>query len=179
MRGTVPGLPTPHPLRELLPAFLQEDEFAVRWVAGFDDALAPVVATLDCLDAYVDPRLAPDDFPAWLAGWVGALHDESWPAERRRRAVAEAVTLHRSRGTVAGLRAQLELATGGAVEVHGAGEVRWSRDPGAPAPDEPPGLRVVIHLPDGDAAISEAAAHAIVEAAKPAHLPHTVEVVSS
>jgi phage tail-like protein len=177
MRGSVPGLLTPYPLGGLLPAYLQQDQFAMRWVAGFDDALAPVVSVLDCLEAYVDPYLAPDDFPQWLAGWVGAMHDENWPVDRQRRAVATAVALHRARGTVAGLRTQLELATGGTVEIGGGGRVTWSRtpDPNFP-PAQEPLLMIRIAVPD-PAAVSVAALDALVEAAKPAHLPHTIEVV--
>lgn len=176
MRGSVPGLLTPYPFGAMLPAYLQEDRFAMRWVAGFDDALAPIVSVLDCVDAYVDPHLAPEDFAGWLGGWVGAMHDENWPAERRRQAVAAAVVLHQGRGTVAGLRAQLELATGGTVELSGAGGVTWSRTPEAPAPDQPAGLHVRITV-DDPAAVALAAVDAVVAAAKPAHLPHTVEVV--
>ena len=176
MRGSVPGLPTPYPLGALLPSYLQQDQFAMRWIAGFDDVIAPVVSVLDCLEAYVDPHLAPDDFPAWLAGWVGAVVDETWTGRRQRLAVATAVQLHRDRGTVAGLHAQLELATGGTVEIAGAGGVTWSATPDAPAPDRAEsGLRITVLVPD-PAAVSLPALHRIVDAAKPAHLPHTIEV---
>ena len=109
MRGTVTGLATPYPLRTMLPAVLREDDFLERWTAGLDDVLAPVVSTLDCLAAYLDPATAPTDFLAWLAGWFGVVLDENLPLERRRASVAGAVRLYRARGTLAGLRAQLEL----------------------------------------------------------------------
>ncbi len=175
MRGSVPGLLTPYPLGAMLPAYLQEDQFAMRWVAGFDDALAPIVSVLDCIEAYVDPYLAPDDFPQWLAGWVGAMQDENWPAARQRRAIATAVTLHRTRGTVPGLVAQLELATGGTVSLSGSGGVSWSRDPDTPVPDTSPTLHIRITVED-PSLIDLAALHAVIEAAKPAHLSHTIEV---
>lgn len=178
MRGSVPGLPTPYPLGSMLPAYLQEDQFAMRWVAGFDDALAPVISVLDCIDAYVDPYLAPDDFPPWLAEWVGAMQDETWPGERQRRAIATAVTLHRGRGTVGGLRAQLELATGGRVEIAGGGAVTWSRTPDDSFPPQvTPGLHIRVHVPD-PSSVSMAALDALVDTVKPAHLPHTIEVAS-
>jgi phage tail-like protein len=177
MRGSVPGLLTPYPFSAMLPAYLQEDQFAVRWVAGFDDALAPIVGVLDCVDAYVDPTLAPEDFAEWLAGWVGAVQDENWPPARRRRAVAAAVVLHRSRGTVAGLVAQLELATGGTVEVAGGGCVSWSRTPEETSlPTAPAHLYVRITVED-PASCDLTAVESVLAGAKPAHLPHTVEVV--
>jgi phage tail-like protein len=176
MRGSVPGLPTPYPLAGLLPAFLQEDGFAVRWTAGLDDVLAPVIAVLDCLDAYVDPGLAPRDFRSWLAGWVGALTDEQWDDRRHWRAIAAAVTHYRARGTVAGLRAQLEVASGGRVEFVESGGVSWSTTPRDDwAADVEPHLAIGITVRDPEA-VQWAALESVVMAAKPAHLPHTIEV---
>lgn len=186
MRGTLPGLASPQPIGELLPACLQEDEFAMRWTAGFDDVLAPVFSVLDCLDAYVDPRTAPADFLEWIAGWVGASLDEHWEPARSREAVTAAVGLHRMRGTAAGLRAQLEVASGGRVEIDEPGGVSWSdvpsagfpelRPPAAADPEPTDGLRVRVAVADPDA-VPVAALDALTEAAKPAHLPHTIEVV--
>lgn len=185
MRGDVAGLASPRPIGELLPGCLQEDPFAMRWVAGFDDVLAPVFAVLDCLDAYVDPRTAPADFLDWLAGWVGASLDERWAPERSREAVATAVALHRRRGTAAGLRAQLEVASGGRVEIAEPGGVTYSTAPdgivaamgdGTSGDGGPGVLRLRVLVADPQRA-SVAALDEIAEAAKPAHLPHTIEVV--
>lgn len=189
MRGALPGLASPHPIGELLPSCLQEDEFAMRWTAGFDDVLAPVFSVLDCLEAYVDPRTAPADFLEWIAGWVGASLDEHWEPARSREAVMAAVALHRMRGTAAGLRAQLEVASGGRVEIEEPGGVSWSDVPSTGFPDLPRPLtvaaadpelaavlRVRVAVPDPDA-VPVAALEALTEAAKPAHLPHTIEVV--
>jgi phage tail-like protein len=181
MRGTVIGLATPYPLISLLPAVYQEeDPFIGRFTAGLDDVLAPVIATLDSLEAYVDPRLAPEDFLAWLAGWVGVTVNENAPVALHRSTVARAAELHRMRGTVSGLRTTLELLTGGEVEVVESGGVAWSDRPGTPAPgDATPWLRVVVRIP-ADTDWSPAALHAAVEAAvvaaKPAHVQHSVEV---
>jgi hypothetical protein len=48
MRGTVPGLASPHPLGGTLPALYADDSFAQRLCDGLDEVLAPVLATLDC-----------------------------------------------------------------------------------------------------------------------------------
>ena len=71
MRGLVAGLDGTHPLGPALPALYQEDVTAQRFLSAFDDALAPILCTLDNIDAYFDPRLAPEDFLDWLGGWVG------------------------------------------------------------------------------------------------------------
>ena len=74
--------------------------------------LAPVLSTIDNLDAYLDPWLTPPDFLDWLAGWFGLELDATWPEERRRALVANALELGRWRGTVIGLALLVELYTG-------------------------------------------------------------------
>ena len=102
-RAAVPGLPSRYPIGGQLPGPYADDDFAQRFTAGLDTVLAPVFATLDNLPAYLDPRVAPVDFLAWLASWVGAADDPKWPVELRREAVGRAVELHRWRGTRRGL----------------------------------------------------------------------------
>jgi phage tail-like protein len=179
MRGTVPGLPSAVPLTAMLPGIFQEDPFTVRFVGGFDDVLAPILSTLDNLTAYLDPALAPEDFLAWLAGWVGLELDESWPVERQRAAIARAAQMYRMRGTVSGLRDNLEVLTGGRAQVADSGGVAWSVTPGAAFPgQDQPRLAVRVSVAD-PSAVSVSAVDAVVSAAKPAHVVHRVEVVGS
>lgn len=181
MRGTVAGLGTPYPLVSLLPAVYQEeDPFIARFTGGLDDVLATVIATLDCLDAYVDPLVAPEDFLTWIAGWVGVTVNENAPVELHRASVARAAELHRLRGTVHGLKTSLELLTGGEVDVQDSGGTAVSNRPGAAAPGDPrPWLRVRVTVPADTAWSADAllaAVESAVEAAKPAHVQHSVEV---
>ncbi|GAA2254315.1 phage tail protein [Streptomyces ruber] len=133
-RAAVPGLPSRHPIGGQLPALYADDDLAQRFTAGLDTVLAPVFATLDNLPAYLDPRVAPADFLAWLASWVGAGDDPRWPVEIRREAVARAVELHRWRGTARGLVEALRLALGVHAEVTGHGGAVWSGTAGAELP---------------------------------------------
>jgi phage tail-like protein len=179
MRGMVAGMVSSAPFVELLPAVYQEDPFTGRFVGGFDDVLAPVLATLDCLVDYFDPLLAPEDFLEWLAGWVGIELEEGWPPSRRRAVVATAVEMYRLRGTVAGLRANLEVLTGGRVEIADSGGVAWSRSPDADMPGSPaPRLAVRIRVP-APASVPMDLVDSAVAAAKPAHVVHRVEVEGS
>ncbi|MCR6487831.1 phage tail protein I [Amycolatopsis sp. OK19-0408] len=175
MRGTPSGLGTPSPLGATLPAVFQDDAVVMLLADALDQVLAPVFAVLDCLPGYLDPALAPDDFLAWLAGWVGTELDPAWPAARRRAVVAAAAGLHRVRGTVAGLRAHLETATGGRVEITDSGGTAWSPTPTGPAEERAPELTVVVTGGSLDAA----AVDALVAAAKPAHVRHHVEVTDA
>lgn len=177
MRAMVSGLDTPYPIGSLLPAVLQEDDVMMRLTAALDEVLAPVIATLDCLEAYVDPGLAPADFLEWLAGWVGIDLDENWPLARQRAAVGAAAELHRVRGTVAGLRAHVEAVTGGRVTVQDSGGVAWSTKPGADLPGAAgPTLTVRVAVAD-PTTVSVAALDALIAATKPVHVTHRLEVV--
>jgi phage tail-like protein len=182
-RGTVPGLASPYRIAQFLPSVYQEeDPFVQRFTAGLDEVWAPVLATLDCIDAYVDPQLTPEDFLGWLGSWVGAVVDEATPLALRRAAVAQAAALHRSRGTPRGLHALIELLTGGAVEVSDSGGAAWSPTPDAVPPGEAsPWVRVRVVLEQASEETLSAmrsAVQAAVAAAKPAHVAHIVEVVS-
>jgi phage tail-like protein len=175
VRLGIDGLQSRYPLSLFLPAMLQDDDFAMRWVAALDEVLAPVLWTLDSLDAYLDPRTAPLDVVDWLGSWVGAEVDEGLPAETRRALVAEAAELHGRRGTVAGLVRLLELTTDvEVIEVDDGRSVTWSQDPTAAINgiDGRPTLRVRVR---GE----EAAVRRVREVAAawcPAHVPIRVEV---
>lgn len=175
-RRAVEGLPTPFPLGSMLPGLYQGDDFTQRFTSGLDEVLAPVLCVLDCLDAYLDPLLAPDDFAGWLACWVGVTLDEHWPLERQREMVRRAVELYSWRGTTFGIAEVVRLYTGAAVEVADSGGVVVSSTPGAPLPGSAdPVVGVVISTAEPDTIDAERVGH-LVAAAKPAHVTHRVEV---
>lgn len=179
MRGTVPGLASAFPIIDTLPALYQEDVLARELTAAFDEILAPAISTIDNLGAYLDPALTPDDFLEWLGGWVAALLDETWPIERRRAFVAQAADLHRRRGTVAGLADHVRVFTGGEVDIVEGGGAAWSvTSGGAPPGSGRRSLHVRVRVPDASD-VDVARLDALVAAAKPAHLGHTVEVVAA
>ena len=175
-RAHVPGLASPHPLGERLPAIYLEDSFVQRLASALDEVLAPVFSSLDNLDAYLDPALAPEDFVHWLGEWVGLAPDESWPLDRRRAVLAEAVDLYRVRGTARGLAAYLRLLTGADVEIEETGGTTYST--GAdPEPPGSPNFAMVVKLRASDAPhLDLARLDALVAAAKPAHVAHRIEV---
>src|SRR4051794_41110222 len=113
MRGVIAELDTAQPIGPMLPAIYQEDEFSMRFVGGFDDVLAPILLTLDCLIDYFDPAVTPTDFLEWLASWVGIEVDESWETDRRRAAGGNPVEKDRRRGTISGPPANPQGLRGG------------------------------------------------------------------
>jgi phage tail-like protein len=180
MRGLIADIANPHPLGATLPSVYQEeDEFTMRLTEAFDDALAPVVATLDNLSAYFDPRLAPEDFLSWLAGWVAVELDETWDMARRRQAVLKAVDLLRRRGTAVGLADEVGIVVDGEVEIVENGGSGWSIDPGSPmVGSATPSLVVRIRIAD-PGRVDVERIEGIVRAAKPAHVPHRIEIVAT
>ncbi len=178
MRALIPGLESPHRLGPALPALYQEDDFAQRLLAALDEVLAPIFCTLDNLECYLDPWLAPADFVEWLAGWVGLALDENWPIERQRALVSGAAELYRWRGTVKGLAAYVALYTGSEPTIEESGGISWSSQPGSPVPGtRRPAVRVRVPVSDPSPE-KQARVEAIVAAARPADVAYEVEVVA-
>lgn len=177
MRGTVEGLPSPYRFAELLPAIFQEDEFVQRWMLGFDTVLSPVASVLDNVEAYFDPAVAPQDFVAYLATWVGVELDETWSDDARRELVRRAVELFKIRGTVEGLRQHVAIYAGVTPEIEESGGCVASLKADSDLPgEETPRLLVRVRVPDRSP-IDEGRLDRLVASAKPAHIPHRVEVV--
>ncbi|MER6615399.1 phage tail protein [Streptomyces xantholiticus] len=165
-RRIVPGLPTRHPLGAQLPGVYADDDLVQRLTDALDEVVAPVLGVLDSLPAYFDPRLAPDDFLALLAAWVGAEGE-----------VRGAVPGHASRGTVKGLGEQIRRVFGVTPEIEESGGTVASATALTPLPGTPqPHLTVRLRVPDAEA-VDEAALSALVARNRPVHLPFTVEVI--
>lgn len=195
MRGLIDGLENPHPMLGALPAAYHEDSFSRRLTGVFDDGLAPIVSVLDNLDAYVDPDVAPRDFVEWLAVWVGFPIGETWPEDRSRQLVARAVAIYRWSGTVRGLKELVRIYAGVEPEVIDTGGVTWSTTPGGADGSKPavnktnkkkgkakgveatpePHLLVRVRA-KGQGGVDARQIEALINATKPAHVPHTLEV---
>jgi phage tail-like protein len=177
MRGSVTELDTPVSLGTGMPTMLLDSDLATALVGAFDTVLAPVFTTIDCFDAYLDPELTPADFLPWLASWVGVALNERWTVDRQRKFVAHAVELYLWRGTVRGIAAAVEVYAGVTPEIEDNGAVGWGRQPRGDIPgDAAP--RLVVRVPASDAVeLDEESISRIVADAKPAHVPHTVQLV--
>ncbi|AXG76731.1 phage tail protein [Streptomyces paludis] len=179
MRATVPGLASPHPLVELLPALYLEQDFVRRFLSALDDVLAPVQLTLDNLPAHLDPRSAPEDFLDWVAQWVAAEPRPDEPVDRRRTAVTEAVARHSRRGTRGGLSDAVARLTGVVPEIEESGGSAWSPTPYTDLPGDER-ARVVVRLrvadPDG---VDRVGVEELIEGEIPAHIGYALEILPS
>lgn len=179
MRGFVAGQVNPLPVGPHLPGVLIEDELAQQFCAGMDEVLAPIVLTLDCLPAYLDPLTTPTDLLPWLGEWLGLDLDPNESVARQRHLLRKTATSLKWRGTLRGLRDTVEFLTGISPEVDEPGASEWSATPGAALPGRPGG-DVVIRLrtddPDGiDLHGVEEAASAVL----PANLRCVIELLPS
>ena len=146
---------------------------------GLDDVIAPILLSLDNVDAYLDPETAPSDFVEWIAEWVGIALDENWPLHQQRALVAQAVDLFHWRGTVRGLSAHVALYAGVEPPFIESRSSGWSPPGNATLPGRPrtPNLVVRVRVAD-PSALDANRLHQIVSTSKPAHIPHQIEVLS-
>lgn len=170
--------PSPLPLRHQLPGIYAEDVFAGVFADGLDTMQGPVLTALDCLDAYFRSGVAPPDFLDWIGDWVGAELQDLDSEAARRQGVGTAMAMHRRRGTAGGLAAAVRLSFGVTPEITESGGAAWSPRPRGPFPGDPrPYLRVVVRVPDPEA-FDVRRLESLVGAARPAHVPFSVEVLS-
>ena len=182
MRRAVPGLPTSRPFITTLPALYQEDDFTERLLSGFDQVVAPVENVLDCVAAYLDPRLAPDDFVRWLGRWLGAVLDEDMTIEQQRALVSTIAEIYALQGTVDGITRLLELSLPVRVEVVEGGDVSFSSIPSQPLPGTRSEAFLVRISPANDVALTDhqkRLCEVLIEANRPAHLPAVVEFLTA
>ena len=100
-----------------LPELYSYDDFTNRFLMMFESFWKPVNQQISQIESYFDPDLAPDSFLNWLASWVGMSIDETFPKERIRLLIRNAIPFFHSRGTAQSLKFFLEMYSGGVVEI--------------------------------------------------------------
>lgn len=106
-RQGVAGARSPFPLQEQLPSMLMDDPMISAFVSALDEVWAPVVSTIDCFDAYLDPNLAPPDMVAYLGSWILAMTGEARDEAGLRHNVATAHLQAAWRGTARSVHERL------------------------------------------------------------------------
>jgi phage tail-like protein len=81
-------------------------------VSLFGDMLAECEDKIECVHDQLSPERARPEFLPWLSSWVALTLDETWPVEKRRQLIREALDLYRWRGTIRGIRRFVEIYTG-------------------------------------------------------------------
>lgn len=123
------AVPVATSLLDGLPAAFVDGGLTRALVEAFDDVLAPVTVLLDDLDAYLDPRYAPDDFVRWVASWLSPAIARRRSAAQLREGFGDLTEAMVARGTVRGVVAAVRACTGRTPDVRETGGVGWSRRP--------------------------------------------------
>jgi phage tail-like protein len=175
-RGATDELPRPPvSLSDGVPAAFRTGPLVADLLDSFDAVLAPMVSTLDNLDAYFDPRYAPDDCLSWQATWISLSVDRRWPVDRIRDHLGDLRVALLNRGTLRGVRAALRACTGRDPVVADTGAVAWSGRPGGQLPGRqgPARLHVQVAVDESDEAM-RSLVQAVVDDMKPAHVLATI-----
>ncbi|MFZ3475140.1 hypothetical protein ACODT3_00190 [Streptomyces sp. 4.24] len=133
-------------LRAILPESYRQGDFADRYLAGFDDALAPLITALDCLDAYFDPRTAPDSFVTWMLDWSLTALPACVGSQGRRNALLLGHRLHGLRGTRTGLDLLVRYVLGGRLELTESGGTHCAAGPDDPSIPTPGTARAQLRV---------------------------------
>jgi phage tail-like protein len=109
---------------QYLPSVYREDpvsaDFLARYLSIFDTLRNQISWPIASIARYLDPKSTPanrrnqggNDFLSWLAGWLGLSLQSNWPIEKRRKLVEQSHHLFDRRGTVEGVKLQVELYAG-------------------------------------------------------------------
>ena len=171
-----------------LPMLYRSDDLLSRFLMLFESFWSPLEQQIDNLWLYFDPRFTPADFLPWLASWLDLVLDEHWPEEKRRRLLRAAASLYRKRGTRRGLQEYLEIYTDVRPRIieHRARNFRLGPEallgPGIAlgADSQPHTFTVIMELPPEPDPAREReqrrTIEAIIQAEKPAHTGHTLEI---
>ncbi|WP_448071452.1 phage tail protein [Georgenia yuyongxinii] len=107
-----------------LPPGMLTDDFFTRFVGIFQEQADTLLAHAQNMQHLADPTITPPAMLRWLASWIGLDGvDAAMPEDVQRRLVAGAARILARRGTPAGLRAFLELFSGGPATVTDGGGV--------------------------------------------------------
>ena len=90
-------------------------DFLQRFLCLFEGILTPLEDRVAASWMVTDPDSAPAEALDWLAGWIGLTLFPALSEARKRWMIRQAVSLYRQRGTIRGLSAMLDIATGDLV----------------------------------------------------------------
>ncbi|MBN1643169.1 MAG: FHA domain-containing protein [Anaerolineae bacterium] len=147
---------------QYLPYIYSEHPFLGRYLLLFEDLFGPMDQAIAHFYLYLDPRTAPESFLSVLAGWLGLVLDDRWPAERRRAILRSAVEMYDYRGTKKGMIQLLEASTGGRVTIEENSQ-------------GPHSFRVTITTGD-EGLVDEAIVRYLIDTNKPAHTVYQLEI---
>lgn len=101
---------------DYLPATYKEDPvsavFLERFLSIFESIFYKIDFTVEHLSRFFDAIGAPPEFLSWLGSWLALSVDDTWPENRKRLLIQNAISLYKKRGTREGLEDMIALYTG-------------------------------------------------------------------
>jgi len=168
-----PDARNPFPLESQVPAMIAEDPMIRAFLAGLDEVWAPVVLTLDCFYAYLDPRTAPPDMVAFLGSWILADTADTWDEATLREDVARAHARFALLGTAQGVRDRLVPREAESVDIDDPGATLASTMPTNPQdwidPADPI-VRIRVRTPAGTTDVMKQRLRMLIREFSPAHV---------
>jgi phage tail-like protein len=172
-RRGYPDARTPFPLESQVPAMLAEDPMIRAFLAGLDEVWAPIVQTLDCFYAYLDPRTAPLDMVTFLGSWIRADTSDAGDERLLREDVAHAHALFVLAGTAAAVRERLVPREAESVDIVDPGTTLTSTMPTNPQDwNDPvdPTVRIEVRTRAGATDVALERLRAAITDLTPAHV---------
>ena len=167
---------------DYLPGLYREDRFMAQYLNIFEDIMGPLERTVDNLESYFDPLIAPESLVPWLASWLDLTPGPGWTVKRWRELIKSAALLHRLRGTKRGLSEYLRIYTGNIPEIS-------EYIPGMSLGDETKlgvntkigsagaGNHFTVTLEiDADSKVDIDTVKSIIDSQKPAHTIYTLQI---
>ncbi len=146
-RAAVAGLASPFPLVHFTPGLISDDPLVRQLLSALDEVLAPVISTLDCMDAYLDPDVAPIDMVKYLASWLLAEVDDEWDEAAVRRDVRQAHARAKWAGTARSLYERLLPNEVEALIIEDCGSTKALTQPSDPSEwANPETLEIVLRV---------------------------------
>lgn len=178
-RRLVPGLTSPFPLIDQVPALFAEDAFLQRMLPALDEVIAPIISVLDCFYAYLDPQTAPPDMVRYLGSWLLAFYPMEANEDTLRFLVSTAVARARWRGTAEALREYLVPREVRSVTIDDPGGTfvsAYATDPEQWPPTPEPRVVITCELwTDED--VAPARIDRLVRVLIPAHVYYELRVI--
>jgi hypothetical protein len=113
----------------------------------------------------------------WLAGWIGLTVAGREP-DHKRQLIAAGAALLGWQGTTQSIHDSVVAAFNRDTEVIESGSATWSLTPDSRPGGQPtPGLLVRVTV-NADDELDPRSVDALVDAIKPAHIPHRIELVT-
>lgn len=178
-RQGIPGARSPFPLIDRVPALLADDPLVDAFLAALDEVWAPIISTLDCFDAYLDPQTAPPDMVSYLGSWVLAPIDGARTEDDLRHDVTTAHSVAAWNGTGHLLQSRLVPREAEQVEISDPSGIFTSTTPTDPMQwpeaDEPM-ITVTVTNPTVKGAAGRVRLTKIIRDLVPAHVAYVVLV---